>query len=364
VDNSVDPQFGAPVEWDVPLLEGYDHAFLPNWSPREHTRGYWSLINPVIVRELRRGRFDALWVHSYSYPTNLMAIAGARLSRTPVLYRTESSLTYDTLVRRPWWLRAAKHVALRLLFAQASAFLAIGTRNREFYRAWGVPDERIFLVPYTVDNESFAEHTRPYRAERRALRAELGIPPDAVVILFAAKLIEEKRPFFLLQAYDQLRDCRNSALLMVGDGALRPQLEEFVRDRHLPRVHFLGFCNQSEMSKYYALSDVFVRPDGIYIGDWGLTVNEAMACGLAVVATDLIAASRDLVRDGENGLLVKFGDITDLAGALRSLVTNPARCAAMGRRSEEIISRWSYDQCIEGLLAALEYLRQNPGARR
>ncbi len=363
-DNSVDPGFGRPVHWDVPLLEGYDHVFLPNWSPRKRTRGFWSLINPAIVRELRRGCFDALWVHSYNYPTNLLAIAGARLSRTPVLYRTESSLAYDTLVRRPWWLRAAKRAVLRLLFSQVSAFLAIGTANREFYDAWGVPEERIFLVPYTVDNESFAEHARAHHAERRALRAALGISPDAVVILFAAKLIEQKHPFLLLEAYERLRDCPNCALLMVGQGTLRPQLEKFVQHRNLPQVHFLGFCNQSEMSKYYAVSDVFVRPDGIYIGDWGLTVNEAMACGLAIVASDRIAASRDLVRDDENGFLVQFGDVAGLARALRRLVTDPERCGAMGRRSQEIISHWSYDQCIEGLLAALEYLRQSPGARR
>lgn len=137
---------------------------------------------------------------------------------------------------------------------------------------------------------------------------------------------------------------------------MRSEAEAYVSAKRLEGVHFLGFVNQAELPRVYAISDVFVRPDGLYIGDWGLTVNEAMASGLAIIATDAIGATVDLVKDGENGLVVRFGDLADLTSAMQRMVADPAACRCMGEQSSDIISTWSYEQCVEGVLDALRSL--------
>jgi glycosyltransferase involved in cell wall biosynthesis len=184
----------------------------------------------------------------------------------------------------------------------------------------------------------------------------MGIDAAAVVFLFAAKMVSQKGPFSILNAYRELQDLPNKALIMAGEGELRERAEDYVREHSLENVHFVGFVNQSEMPKYYAISDVFVRPDGIYKGDWGLTVNEAMASGLAIIATNAIGATTDLLRHGENGLVVPFNDIHALASAMEAMITNPGLCRSMGARSSEIINQWGYDQSVSGILQALHSL--------
>ena len=353
----LDPGFGTRVKWDIPLLEGYRYKFLPNLRG-DRVDGFASLVNPAIVGEIVRGRYDAFWIHGYAYLSDWLALAAARLSRTPIFYHSESSLTYDARVARPLYVRIVKPRLLRFLFSQIDSFLAIGTLNEQFYRHFGARPDRIFHTPYAVDNDHFSSRAAMFRAQRDGLRAEMGVGPTDVVFLFAAKMTPKKAVLELLEAYGQLGSIPGKALVMVGEGELRPAAERLARDRGLRDVHFVGFAGQAELPKYYALSDVFVRSDGLYQGDWGLTVNEAMAAGLAVIATDSIGATVDLVRNGENGLVVRFGNIPELACAMQQMVADPARCREMGGRSSEIIRNWSYEECVQGVLRALQSLRR------
>ncbi|HEX6677358.1 MAG TPA: glycosyltransferase family 4 protein [Actinomycetes bacterium] len=351
-----DREFGRKVAWDVPLLDGYRHQVLPNLRHGGRVEGFTSLVNPGIVGALARGRFDALWLHSYHYATHCLAVAAARLTGTPVMYRTESSLTYDRHVARSATVRLLKPPLLRALFRQVRCFLSIGTLNTEFYLHHGVRPQDVFLVPYTVDNDWFAEQAARHRPSRTRIRAELGIDPDAVVFVFPAKMTPLKRPLDALRAYQRIPPGPPRALLMAGDGELRAEAERYAERYRLDGVRFLGFVNQSELPRVYAASDVLLRPDGVSRGDWGLTVNEAMAAGLAVIATDCIAASADLVEPGGNGFVVRYGDLDDLSRAMSEIAADPDGCRRMGRRSAEIVARWSYEECVQGVLAALRHL--------
>lgn len=354
VEEYTDREFGTRLKWDVPLLDGYTYRFLPNLR-RGPVGGFLSLINPGIAREIIRERYDALWLHSYTYLTYWIALAVARLCQVPVLYRTESSLTYDARLKRPLHVRVLKPLVLRFLFSRISRFLSIGTLNTQFYLHYGVPENKIFHVPYTVDNVYFARRIEALKPQRDQLRRRLGISSAEVVFLFAAKMTAQKAPLELLRAYEQVRQ-PGKALIMAGDGPLRQQAEAYAASRNLAGVHFVGFVNQSQLPEFYAISDVFVRPDGLYKGDWGLTVNEAMASGLAIITTDCIGAVVDLVRDGENGFVVKYGDVSQLSAAIDRIVAEPESCRQMGRRSLEIISTWTYEECVAGVKQALTSL--------
>ncbi len=360
----LDDGFGRAVKWDVPLLEGYPYKFLPNLRRQDKVGGYTSLINPAIIPEIWRTRPDALLLAGYAYLTDALAFLAARLRAVPILFLSESSLTYDREVRRPFYIRWGKPVFLRTFFRRVHGFLAIGSLNAHFYRHYGVDPGRIFFFPHAVDNQFFERKSAELRPQRNALRAALGIRPNDVVFLFAAKMSAQKAPLLLLEAFRRAtqHSPEGKALLMVGDGELRSAAEAYVRQHGLKHVVFPGFANQTELPRYYAISDVFVRPDGIYRGDWGLTVNEAMACGLAVIATDKIGATVDLVRPGENGYVVRFGDVNDLAGAIQESAADQERVRRMGRRSLELIRTWSNEETVQGLLRALRWLREHAAA--
>jgi glycosyltransferase involved in cell wall biosynthesis len=357
-ESAFDPGFGTIVKWDVPLLDGHRYVVLSNLRKKVSLSEFTGLINPSIVPELFRHRYDAIWLHGYNYATHLLALLTARLTGTPIFYRSESTLTYDRVIRRSWIIRWLKPLFLRLLFREVSAFLATGTMNSDFYRHYGVDKNQIFLVPYTVDNEFFIERVANLRASRDENRAAMGISPDTVAFLFPAKLIPIKRPLQALEAYRLVRHSKK-ALLIAGDGELRGEMEKRVASDDIPGVHFLGFVNQSELPRIYAISDVLLRFDGATKGDWGLTVNEAMASGLAIIASNQIASVVDLVRPGQNGFIANFDDQQSFTQAMESIAENVDTCKDMGHRSIELIHSWSYEQCVEGVLAALAlYARQ------
>jgi glycosyltransferase involved in cell wall biosynthesis len=356
--SAFDPGFGRIVNWDVPLLDGHRYVILPNLRKKISLSEFTGLINPSIVPELVRHRYDAIWLHGYNYVTHLSALLTARLTGTPIFYRSESTLTYDRVIRRSWMIRRLKPLFLRRLFRGVSAFLATGTMNADFYRHYGVDKNRIFLVPYTVDNDFFIERVAQLRASRDENRAAMGISPDTVAFLFPAKLIPIKRPLQALEAYRLVRHSKK-ALLIAGDGELRGEMENRVAREDIPGVHFLGFVNQSELPRIYAISDVLLRFDGATKGDWGLTVNEAMASGLAIIASNQIASVVDLVRAGENGFIANYDDQQAFTQAMERIAESVHTCKKMGHRSIELIRGWSYEQCVEGVLAALaSYARQ------
>ncbi len=209
-------------------------------------------------------------------------------------------------------------------------------------------------MPYAVDNGFFQTAVARAAPERAILRARLGLVPDRPVILFAAKLIERKRPLDLLEAYATVgREpaARAPYLLFAGDGALKAQLEAGIARRGLTDARLLGFQSQAQLAALYDLADVLVLPSERE--SWGLVINEAMNAGCAIIANDRVGAAADLVRGGDNGFVYPCGDVAALAVSLRAVLRDPARAAAMGARSRALIGRWSFTEDLAGLRAAL-----------
>lgn len=342
-----DNGFGREVKWDLPLLEGYRSEFLYNWSPSPSTSKFWGVINPAVMSRLSRGRYDALLIHGWSRSTNWLAMLTAFATGTPVLLRGETNL----LPTLPPWKAALKRAVLRRLFRRVSGFLAIGRHNADFYKAYGVPEEKIFHVPYAVDNDFFlaqADRLLPKKAE---LKRALGIEEDRPVILFLGKLTDAKRPMDLLQAFAAVSSNQRAALVYVGDGYLQPALRQYVRERNLAHVYFAGFQNQTELPRFLALADIFVLPSGYE--PWGLAVNEAMCFRLPVIVSDQVGAGGDLVQSGVNGFVYPTGQIPALTEKLERLLIGAAEREKMGEASVQRIRQWSYRVDVDAMLACL-----------
>lgn len=344
----VDPGFGKEVVWDVPLLDGYRHKFLPAIGGDRGVRGFLNPFNPSIVRELWRERYDALLIHGHNSASNLLALVAAKLTGTRVFMRGETHLA----LRRSALKRVIRGPAMALLYRLCDACLYIGTRNREFYSAHGVADEKQFFVPYTVDNEAFAAKAERASAQGHQLRMSLGIERTLPVILYASKLTERKRPADVLRAHAELaRRGIKAALVIVGDGEQRKRLEEQARELATPNVSFAGFVNQDEIPAYFSLAEVFVLPSENE--PWGLIINEAMSCGVPVVTTSEVGAAVDLVENGVTGFAYPAGDVRALADSLQRILEDETAARGMGEQCRRRMSRWSFAEDIEGIREAL-----------
>ena len=118
-------------------------------------------------------------------------------------------------------------------------------------------------------------------------------------------------------------------------------------------MHLLGFVNQTRVPQAYGASDILALPSTY--DPRGTVVNEAMACDLPIVISNMVGlwGDGDIVREGENGFVVPVDDIDRLAGVLDALASDSDLRARMVARSLEIISTWNYHRDVEGVLTAL-----------
>ncbi|HEX3920090.1 MAG TPA: glycosyltransferase family 4 protein [Caulobacteraceae bacterium] len=343
-----DRAFGQTITWDVDLLGGYEAVFLPGADRRDEPRGFFSMVAPQLWDRLGQDRPDALVVHGHAPAAMMVGVAAAKARGIPVFMRGETHLGLE---RSP--VKAAiRKPLMSALYGRMNGLLAIGSANRAFYRAMGVPDKRIFSVPYTVDNARFTESAKLTPAQRAEQRAFLGVTDERPIVLYSAKFQARKRPADLIRAAAALNAAEvRFHLAMVGSGELEGALRAQAAELGIANISFPGFVNQSGMPAIYAAADVFVLPSENE--PWGLAVNEAMCAGLPIVTSDAVGCAVDLVQDGVNGAIFPVADGKALAGALELMLRDSDLRRRMGAASSAIIANWSYAECLTGLRQAL-----------
>lgn len=355
VRGSLDREFGEVLKWDIDLLSGYNARFVKGANLRPQSGSFFSVIAPQIWREVKRGKFDALIVHGHTPAAVLIAVAAARQAGVPVFCRAETHLGLS----RPAFRRALRKPLMGTFYRSMNGVLAIGSANAAFYRAMGVPKDRIFFMPYTIDNARFMAGARMSHEQRRDIRAALGVMDDAPIVLYAAKLQVRKHPDDLIRAALQLREWGvRFHVVIVGSGEMADELTDLVARHKLENVHFRGFVNQRVLPQIYGAADVFVLPSEDE--SWGLTINEAMCAGLPVVVSKGVGCVADLVRDDVNGRIFTPRDTLGLATALHSILVDVDTRRRMGAASHDIISRWSYAESAAGLQRALSSIGIKP----
>ncbi len=346
-------EFGVSFAWDLPLLEGYDYTLLENVAKNPSLTAFRGCDTPGVRRALRDGGFDAVIVNGWGTKTCLQALWACRLHGIPCIVRGEA----NGLRPRAWWKR---FLHARLL-AQYAACLAIGSNNRKYLRAAGVPDTRIFDTPYCVDNAHFSDAAERWRREvgEPTLKLRFELDAQRTTFLFSGKFVDKKRPGDIIEAVRRLPKAARARVqvLMVGDGPLRDRLQQ--QAQGLP-VHFAGFLNQSEITAAYAAADALLLPSDS--GEtWGLVVNEAMACGLPALVSDQVGCAVDLITPGVTGDAFACGDVDALSALLARHGAAPDGLARMGQAARgRVVEGYNFERVVAGALAALAFVTETP----
>lgn len=345
----VDPEFEKEVVWDIPLLGGYSWVQVKNFSPRPGLGRLFGLVNPGLWKLVRNGRFSAVTSHAgYNTPSFWILLAAAKRSGIPFLFCTDAT-SLQSQDGRSWKARV-KSLFWPSLFRLMDHACAGSSAGVELMRGLGIPEERVTLAPFVVDNDWWIG--RAERINRAAVRAAWGIPEQGTVVVFSGKLQPWKRPMDLLRAFRQA-DVPSSFLIFAGDGPLRGELERETRVLGLSgRVRVLGFVNQTGLPAVYCASDLLVLPSGYE--PFGVAVNEAMLCGRPAVVSDRVGARSDLVQEGETGFTYPAGDVKALSEILKTLLSDPARLARMGEAARHRMEQWSPEVYIQTFLQAVK----------
>lgn len=341
-----DEGFGINIEWDIDLLSGYKNKiFLKD-------RASYSLLEQIKIAS------QLLWWALHDRQTPLLLIGWFAhivwlvwllrlLCGMKVLVLSENTPMSAAISAKPGFRRNL----LRHLLQRSSACLFIGQRNREFYLSYGVLENRLFHVPYSIDNERFSQMQQELMAQRSSLCEKYSLDPQLPTFLFCGKLIEKKRPLQLLNAYLHAGLKDKAQLIFVGEGILRAKLEAKVKHENAHNVHFLGFLNQSQMPLAYVLGELLCLISES-TETLGLVVNEAMACSRPVIVAGTVGCSVDLVQD-DNGWIVALDDLGGVTKTLRIAYEHYADWPKMGNKGYLRIQNNSFQAMVKGTNKAI-----------
>jgi glycosyltransferase involved in cell wall biosynthesis len=229
-------------------------------------------------------------------------------------------------------------------------FVVPGKASFKYLQSLGSPETKIATAPNAVDNNLFAAQAAKVRGAAPEFRRKLKLPDR--FILFVGRLVPEKGVFDLLAAYARLEGSLRSAIALVfaGDGISKRELKSRAGQVNPGNIIFTGFLHREDLPAYYALAEVLVLPT--HSDPWGLVVNEAMACGLPIIVTDVAGCSDDLVSNGWNGYVIPARDSDKLKHAIDAVVRCPQKRQEMSERSFQRIRDFSPDACAAGLASA------------
>ena len=345
----IDPDFGVEVKWDIPLLDGYKWTLIRNrsWAPR--TGSFFGLLNVGIWSKIRRGNFDAVvLLTGYVYATFWIAVVAAKMSGVPVLFGTDATSLRPRDGKR--WKVLIKKRLLPAIFRLADIVIIPSEAGRQFILGMGISDSRVVLTPFVVDNDWWRQ--RASEVNRCEVRRAWGIPEDALVVLFCAKLQPWKRPDDVLHAFAKA-NVEGTYLVFAGDGSMRAALEASAKELGVAeRTHFLGFLNQTGLPPVYRSADLLVMPSEY--DPCPVVVCEAMLCGCPVVLSDEIRGRFDLVSEGRTGFIYPCGDVDALAETLGTALRDRTKLAELSRAAVARMQTWSPHEHVDALVLAAE----------
>jgi len=329
-----DPGFGKNISWDIPLLDGYDFEWLVNISPAPGSHYFKGIVTPGAIEQIKKYRPDALLVFGWAYQSHLKIIRHFS-GKLPIYFRGDSTLLNETGGLK----KTLRYLFLKWVYNHITHAFYVGENNKAYYKAFGLRERQLSFAPHAIDNERF-ELNRGEDAEE--LRASLNINKQDILVLYAGKFEPVKNVELLLTAFITLNR-PDVHLLLTGNGPDEKKLKELAANSDAAvNIHFMDFINQSSMPVLYQAADLFCLPSKSET--WGLSINEAMACGTAILASDNVGCVADLVRIGENGAVFRSGDENNLVRNLQQLTKDRAQLVRLGQRSELIIKDWSFEQ--------------------
>lgn len=362
------PVFNALADrGDVELLVIYQSAISPihGWEPRpDAARFDFEVLSSIaefgngirrtwlsrgLIRRLAGFRPHAVVAGGYNQPVAYEILA----ARRPLGY--EAWIWLESTAgdaRSEGWVR---EIVKRTVVRSADGILVPGCAARDYASALGADPRRVRVAPNAVDVDALSSAAARAAPDREAIRKRLGLL--GTVFVYVGRMVREKGVYDLLTAFRETTDTLRSSgeecsLLVVGDGQVMDHFRKRARSEGLERVVTVGFVQQEELPEMLVAADVMVLPT--WSDPWGFVLNEAQACGLPAIATDVAGASPDLLEGTGAGLVVAPRAPCDLARAMIELARDEPRRRAMREAARNTARRFTPELCADGFAGIVQ----------
>jgi len=276
---------------------------------------------------------------------SVAALAHKLTRRTPLVICYER--TAHTERNAQWYRRMYRKIVLRAV----DAVCCSGSQCAEYTMSLGVPARRIMVGHMAADTEALSRQAGSFtQAEIDAQRNTWNT--SGVVFIYVGQMIARKGVSELLAGWKMFENKHpgTATLVLVGDGPERSKLESCRDKWTLRNVHFAGAIDYDSIAICYASADAFIIPT--LEDNWSLVVPEAMACGMPVLSSRYNGCWPELVHEDRNGWVFDPLDPEDILKAISRAVEHKIALADMGRRSREIVSRFTPEHAARSMLDA------------
>lgn len=315
-----DKELGKQVKWGFDLFAAYPHRFL-------------SKENPLIGFEeaLKQSKYDMIIVNGYKDKYEGFAAVCKSMN-------VKVALRLDTvLFNQPFYKVWLRKIFLKKEYRQFDHFLVTGKVSKRYCLEMGIPESKINLFSYCVDNAFFRLNANEESEYYQQIRLKYS-PEKEKVILSVAKFVGRESPWDILKAFVKLNRT-DLSLVLIGDGSDRQRLEEFARKYPNLKIHFPGYVLYQYLPEFYKLAHTFIH--AAKDEPWGVSVQEAIAGNCLVICSDKVGAAEDLLVQGKNGFTYQYGNPKQLADFISEGLDKPLDL--IGQTNEAILTHWNYD---------------------
>jgi len=287
--------------------------------------------------------FDVIHLHEYRTFQNIVIHHYAYRYNIPYILQAHGSLRRINTWQRLKWIYDA-FFGYRLL-RDSSKVIALNNVEAEQYKAMGVPEEKIAIIPNGIDLSEYAE-----LPPKGAFKKKFNIPEDRKIILYLGRIHKIKGVDFLIRAYAILKNKMNfkdAVLVIAGpDDGYLSVVKSLVHDLSVSNsVLFTGLLSEKDKIRAYVDSDVVVNVEPLNV--YGLVPLEAAACSAPVIVSKTNAIS-EVVSKGKFGFSVKYGDVISLASMLHRVLIDEELAENLGKNGRKyVLDNLGWDKIVE-----------------
>lgn len=331
-----DRDFSKEVQWDIPLLDGYD--FFANKLEKNVKRSFFNIPYLPLKNAIVNWMPDAVLIFGWNYLAHLKLMVYFK-GKIPIYFRGDSNM----LIKSSWFHKQIRFFFLKLIYKFVDKAFYVGTHNKKYFMKHGISSQNLIFAPHAIDNKRFSFFDKS--EELNFLKKQFGISDELNVVVFSGKFTRIKNPLFLLDAFIDA-NCKNMQLVMVGDGVLKEKLHEKAQGRS--DIIFLPFQNQSLMPLVYRLGDVVILTSKSET--WGLAVNEAFASFRPAIINDLVGCGVDLVKGQQTGWIYTSDKKEELVSIFKYINNcDKKELRTLGENSHKLIQSWSFEEIVNAI---------------
>lgn len=299
--------------------------------------------NFAIIKHLLNRKYDFIFLTNYGYPTELLVYLIFNLLKVKFYFEFDGALLREE--------NRFKYHFKKFVLSGATKYLSPSKKASEYLEHYKVPINKIVNYPFT--SIYFSDIRKLSQRDKKAMKMLLNISKE-IVILFVGRIIYMKGIDVLINALKEI-DAINYRLIVIGDSPdteYMLYIQDLIKSSISGSFSILAFMDSEELDNYYLISDIFVFPTRY--DPWGLVLNEAMAKGIAVIASDKSSAANELVFDGFNGFIYESSDYLKLAKYLTLLIESEALRLKLGFNAQKTIENYTIEKMVEVHLNFIE----------